>query len=387
MNIAGAMAALRISDTSTFFNGVIYAREANMDILLKKEYFLHPEQPFANGKGVSATLIKYTTGVCGVKLTNRLGHITVLPFNGQMIWDAEFRGRSLKMRMPFAAPRDTASFLDTYGCYLMHCGALRMGCPTPQDNHALHGELPCAHYDNAQLITGEDERGEYMGVTGIFEYNRAFGDHYTATPLVKLYADSTLLDISMHVENLSNKPMELMYLCHINYEAVAGGEIVQTLPWDAEHMALRYTVPQSMQADDGFVQFLKGLQDNVLSTSHIREHDMYDPEAVFYLRDPKTDENGWAHFMQVHPDGSADYTSYKPAELDHCTRWISRTKDRSTLGLALPATADADGYLAEKGKGNIKVIPPKGSFHTEVKAGYLSPEQTAGMKEKIDLTR
>ncbi len=358
-----------------------------MDILLKKEYFVHPEQRFAEGKDVSATLIKYATGVCGVKLCNRFGHITVLPFMGQMIWDAEFHGRSLKMRMPFSEPRDTESFLDTYGCYLMHCGALRMGCPTPQDTHALHGELPCARYDSAHLVAGEDEQGEYIGVTGVFEYSRAFGDHYAASPLVKLYANSTLLDISMHIENLSNAPMELMYLCHINYEAAAGGEIVQTLPWDTQHMELRYTVPQSMQADDGFARFLKGIQDNIRTTEHIREQDMYDPEAVFYLHGPLTDAEGWAHFLYVHPDGSADYTSYRPAELDHCTRWISRTLDRSTLGLALPATADADGYLAEKSKGNIKVIPPKGSFHATVRAGYLDPEQAERMKTTINTIR
>lgn len=358
-----------------------------MDILLKKEYFLHPEQPFAVGKGVSAALIQYDSGVCGVKLTNRFGHIVVLPFNGQMVWDAEFCGRSLKMRMPFSQPRDTDLFLDTYGCYLMHCGALRMGCPTPEDTHALHGELPCARYDSACIVAGEDEQGEYMGVTGVFEYSRAFGDHYTASPLVKLYADSTLLDISIHIENLSSSPMELMYLCHVNYEAATGGEIVQALPWDAQHMALRYTVPQSMQADDGFVQFLQRIQSDVRTTQHIREQDMYDPEAVFYMSGAKNDENGWTHFMQVHPDGSADYISYRPEELDHCTRWISRTKDRSALGLALPATADADGYLAEKRKGNIKVIAPKGSFHTELKAGYLRPEEAVQIRKKIDSIR
>jgi len=354
-----------------------------MEIVLKKESFVQREERFVEGKGVSAGLLRYSSGICGVKLINQFGFVTVLPFNGQMIWDAEFGGRSLKMRMPFSEPREAASFLDTYGCYLMHCGALRMGCPTPEDHHAQHGELPYANYDSASLIAGEDECGEYIGVTGVFEYNRAFGDHYKASPCVKIYAESTLIDITMRVENLSDTPMELMYLCHINNDAAAGGEIEQTLPWDAQHMELRYSLPQSVQADDSFAQFLGRIQNDAYITSHIGEQDIYDPEVVFFLHGPKTDPDGWAHFLYIHPDGSADYTSYRPAELDHCTRWIARSHGRSALGLAMPATADAEGYLAEKRKGNIKLIAPMGSFNTRFKAGYLNPQQVAQMKEKI----
>ncbi len=354
-----------------------------MEILLKKEYFTQREERFAEGKGVSAALIRYGTGVCGVKLENRYGHIVILPYLGQMVWDARFYGRSLKMRMPYDEPRDVASFLDTYGCFLMHCGALRMGCPTPQDHHAQHGELPCARYDRASIVAGEDDGGEYMGVTGVFEYNRAFGDHYAALPQVKLYADSTLLDVSMRVDNLSDAPMELMYLCHINNDTAAGGEIFQTLPWDAQHMELRYSLPQTVQADDGFAAFLDRIQGDVGVTRHIRPEDAYDPEVVFFLHGPQTDDEGWAHFMYVHPDGSADYTAYKPQQLDHCTRWIVRAGERSALGLAMPATADAEGYLAEKKKGNIKIIPPRGCFSAGFRTGYLNPEQAARMEDKI----
>lgn len=87
--------------------------------------------------------------------------------------------------------------------------------------------------------------------------------------------------------------------------------------------------------------------------------------------------------MQVHPDGSADYIRYKPEELDHNTRWISRTKDQEGLGLALPATCDPEGYTAEKKKGNIKAIPAKSSVSFSVVAGYLRKEEAENMEALI----
>ena len=355
-----------------------------MEILLKKEFFFLRKEWFVRGNNLEAMLIKYDSGICGVKLSNKYGYITVLPFNGQMIWDAVFNGRTLKMKTPFEQPKDVVSFLDTYGCYLMHCGALRMGCPGPEDNHPQHGELPYAHYDSASLIVGEDEKGNFIGVTGIYEYNRAFGDNYFAKPVVKLYENNSIIDVSIKIENLSNYPMELMYMCHINNRAVAKGKIVQTMPWTKEHMELRYSLPNTVHADDNFRVFLNRIQSNIQTTEQINEEDVYDPEIVFFMKEPKVDKEGWAHFLFVHPDGSADYTSYKPSELDHCARWIVRTKNKQALGLALPATADAEGYLAEKGKGNIKTISPKNFFETVFRVGYIESKNVASIEQRIN---
>jgi hypothetical protein len=88
--------------------------------------------------------------------------------------------------------------------------------------------------------------------------------------------------------------------------------------------------------------------------------------------------------MQVHPDGSADYIRYKPDELDHNTRWISRTEDQAGLGLALPATCDPEGYSAEKKKGNIKEIPASSSVSFSVVAGHLNQEEANEMETHIN---
>lgn len=48
------------------------------------------------------------------------------------------------------------------GAFALHCGALAMGCPGPEDDHQLHGELPNAPYQQAWLQTGSDEDGDYI---------------------------------------------------------------------------------------------------------------------------------------------------------------------------------------------------------------------------------
>jgi hypothetical protein len=149
-------------------------------------------------------------------------------------------------------------------------------------------------------------------------------------------------------------------------------------------MELRYSLPNTVQADNNFRVFLNKIQSNIQTTEHINEEDVYEPEVVFFIKEPKVDKEGWAHYLYIHPDGSADYTSYKPSELDHCARWIVRTKNKQALGLALPATADAEGYLSEKDKGNIKTISPKNFFETAFRIGYVKSENVASMEQRIN---
>ena len=82
-----------------------------------------------------------------------------------------------------------------------------------------------------------------------------------------------------------------------------------------------------------------------------------DPEVVFFV-DYTADRDGWAHSLQVHPDGTADYIAHRPDQLNHGVRWISRTPDQDTLGIILPATAESEGYTAEKAKGYLRTLAP-----------------------------
>jgi hypothetical protein len=99
--------------------------------------------------------------------------------------------------------------------------------------------------------------------------------------------------------------------------------------------------------------------------------------------DYRADEDGWAHSMQAHPDGSADYIRHRPAELDKGIRWISRTADQQALGIVLPSTAEPEGYLVEKAKGNIKVLPAQGVFRCTLEMGALTPAEAERMAERI----
>jgi len=352
-------------------------------INLQPYFFTEAEKILAEYEGLAASTFLYPTGVAGLRLTNQVGQIVMLPFQGQQIWDAVFHGRTLTMKSMFDMPYPTAQYLHTYGGFLIHCGATAMGVPEAGDSHPLHGELPNAPYLSAQLLMGEDERGAYIGVTGSYQYTVAFSHNHLTQPLVKLYANSSRISISMTVKNLKRSEMELMYLAHINFRPVDNGQLVYSAPCDSDHVRVRSSIPSHVSPPTGYREFLAELEKNPAKHNLLAPDLAFDPEVVFFI-DYLADEAGWAHSMQIHPDGSADFISHRPTELDHGVRWISRTADQNALGLLLPATAEPEGYTAEKAKGNIKVLPPGGEFHFSLEAGALSPVEAKEMEVKIN---
>jgi hypothetical protein len=351
---------------------------------LGKENFFGKERSLLETDSINVSGFLYSTGVRAVKLASSRGHIIVLPFRGQQVWDAVFNGRRLTMKSMFKEPRNVAHFIDTYGCFMMHCGARRMGCPSPEDDHPLHGELPYAPYEDVFLEAGENEKGAYIAIGGMFRYNRAFGDSYEAHPLVRLYENKGVFDISMEIKNLSNYPMDLMYMAHINFLPQIGTEIYQSAPWDKESMKIRKSIPSHVRVSDNFLDFLNKLEENPELTRTLRKEDSYDPEICFTFSDIKTDTDGKVRFIQKHHDGSGDYVCYDPTLLDRTTRWIMRTKNQEAFGLALPATCEPEGYTAEKAKGNIKVLRPGGSITFDIETGYLDPDETNKTMKKMN---
>lgn len=352
-------------------------------INLQPYFFREAEKKLAEFAGLTASTFLYESGVCALRLVNQVGQITLLPFQGQQIWQAEFYGRTLTMKSMFDQPYPTQVYLNTYGGFLIHCGATAMGVPTEKDSHPLHGELPNALYQTAQLLIGQDERGSYLGLTGTYQYTVAFNHNYVAQPVVKLYADSSKVSISLTIKNLKRSPMELMYLAHVNFRPVDGGRLVYSAPCDPQHVRVRSSIPSHIRPAPVYREFLQELE------AHPEKHNLlspelaFDPEVVFFI-DYQSDTSGWAHSMQVHPDGSADFISHRPAELDHGVRWISRTADQDCLGIILPATAEPEGYTAEKAKGNVKVLPPGGEFHFGLEVGALTPGEAKAVEEKIN---
>lgn len=338
-------------------------------------------QLLAHGPLRASTFV-YDSGVQALRLSNELGEAVTLPFHGQQIWSLQMLGRDLTMKSMFTEPRATREYLDNYGAFLLHCGATAMGVPTEADHHPLHGELPNAPYQKAWLVAGEDECGPYLALGGEYEHAVAFNHHYTARPLLKMHAGSALLDMSLDITNLKRTEMELMYLCHINFRPVTGSRLVYSAKADAEHVKVRRSIPPHVHTKPGYREFLDLLAREP-ERHHVLSADLNcDPEIVFTIT-YQYDEDGWAHTLQVHPDGNADYVSHRPQELDKGVRWICRTPDQDAIGIVLPATAEPEGYSAEKAKGNIKVLPAQATWHTSFRMGALTPEQAARVQETI----
>jgi hypothetical protein len=352
-------------------------------IFLQKSCFGEKERSLCETGRMKASSFSYGSGVEALRLESPRGHIIALPYQGQQIWDAVFDGRRLTMSNFFAEPRPSTNLLDSYGAFLFHCGALRMGSPSPEDKHPLHGELPAAPYDEAWLLFGEDERGEYLGLTGSYTYVKAFGDKYRATPTIKLYEKETVLGIDMTIENLAHSPMDLMYMCHVNFLPAENGEIVQAAGWNQDDMVVRSSIPAHVTPTPRFLSFLDSLKKDPGVTRNIRPADEYNPEIVFYIRNLKADSDGATHMIQKHADGSSDYIGYDLRALDHTVRWILKHEDQKVMGMALPSTCDPEGFTAEKRKGNLRSIPGMGKASFSVRAGYLDEAATIRMESAI----
>jgi len=354
-------------------------------INLDKVFFTHKEKFFAENGKLKASLFLFDSGVHGLRIENELGYIIALPYQGQQIWECSFLDRNLTMKSMFKEPVPNVGYLQTYGGFLLHCGATAMGVPSAKDTHPLHGELPNATYQKAWLQLGEDNNGKYIALGGQYHHCVAFNINYLATPNIKVYENSSIIDISMTIENLKKTDMELMYLMHINFRPVDNSEIIYTADYTPEKVMVHANLPSHMQADSDSSKLVKYLNELKLNPElhHVLNPELpYNPEVVFIIK-YNEDENGYAHSMQLHPDGYASYVSHRPSELKYGVRWISRTKDEDAMGLVLPATAGHRGYSTEKELGNVEILPAGKKVIYHVKAGLLKPEESEKMKKRI----
>lgn len=350
---------------------------------LRRTHFGDSEMVLATYDGLTASTFRYGTGVLGLRLRNKVGQISLLPFQGQQIWDAEFLGRTLTMRSMFTEPYPTLNYLGTYGAFLIHCGAIAMGGPGPTDNHPLHGELPNAVYQQAKLLIGRDERGPFMALTGTYNHTIAFSHNYQARPVVTLNAGSSRIRVDVEIRNLKRAPMELMYLAHINFRPVDHAILLDTALPGPEHIRVRSSLPPQFTPSQRYLELVEAVRADPQLLRTMDPERVIDPELLLIL-DCVADKAGWAHSMQLHVDGSADFVSHRPEQLSHALRWISRNIDQDALGLMLPATAEADGYTAEKAKGNIRHLAPHSSFHCNLEFGVLDQNDAAQLRREID---
>jgi hypothetical protein len=344
--------------------------------------FAEQERLLVTAGARSAGVFRFPSGVAAVRLRSDRGEIVILPFQGQHVWSVVFDGRDLTMQSMFDQPYPTREFLATFGGFLQHCGATAVGGPGPEDHHPLHGELPNAPYQSAYVEIGQDAHGEYIAVGGSYRHTVAFSYNYTAEPLLKLYTGTTLFSAAMTITNHKRSPMEIFYLAHANFRPVDGGRLVYSAERTPEHVRVRATIPSHIRPGPGYREFLDRLRAEPTLHEALSPELPCDPEVVFFI-DYLADEEGWAHSMQMLPDGSADFIRHRPDQLPKATRWISRTPDQDAIAMVEAGTSEPEGYSAEKSKGNARVLRPGETFHCVLEIGALSPEEAAQLQRKI----
>jgi hypothetical protein len=305
-------------------------RDEIVEISLRRCSFGEKEREAARYGGLTASQFRYDTGIEAIRLSNARGSVVVLPYMGQIVWSANFDGVELAMQSMFREPRPAKVIVETYGCLAYHAGLLRNGVPTSEDTHILHGEMPCAEMDEAGIACGADARGPWIAVTGSREYAMGFGAHYLATPRVVLRPDETGCEIVMAVENLSAAPMDLMYLCHVNFAFAEGARIVQPVPFTPEHVITRTAIPGHVTPNPDYRALL-------------------DAFAI----------------------------AWDPGIMSHTIRWILVNSDQRVAAFAMPATCEPEGYLAEKRKGNVRSLAgnARASFATRI--DYIDKDHAA----------
>ncbi|ROV62103.1 DUF4432 family protein [Vibrio ponticus] len=331
-------------------------------IPLYKEQFQAHKSLLAQSEHFEVSAFKYNSGVEAIEIKNSQGHLVVLPFMGQMIWDAEFLDTDLCMKNMFREPKPAKSIVETYGCFAFHAGMIRMGCPTPQDDHVLHGEMPCAAMDFAWLEIDEEQ----VKLAGSYEYVMGFGDHYLATPSVTLGKDASVFDIRMTVKNLASVEMPLQYMCHINAAFIEGAVMTQNIPDSA--FDLRDSVPAHVKPNQQWLAFNEALK-GAAPISTLDQPEMYDPEIVYCLDDVAQYVDHAKFTMQV---GSKTLvTEFSTQEFNSVTRWILRSGDQQVAAYALPATCRPEGFLTAKQKGTLIYLAPQEERSFTVRTGIV----------------
>ena len=91
-------------------------------IPLSESLFGKEPQVVLQSDEFTVTAFAYPQNIAALKIANSRGFVEVLPLMGQIIWDAVFDGKSLRMHNMFRKPQRGSEIVDTYGCFAFHSG-------------------------------------------------------------------------------------------------------------------------------------------------------------------------------------------------------------------------------------------------------------------------
>ncbi len=205
-------------------------------------------------------------------------------------------------------------------------------------------------------------------------------------PQCRLYADETVLHMSVYLKNLRTKPLTYMYLGHANFRPVDGSELVYSAKYDAEHIKVHKIIDPSTPKEiaEPLAAYMDAAQENPAIHHKIgAPGQYYDPEICFTVYYEK-DENGMAHIMQRMPDGNAFYISHPVDALPYGIRWMANTGDEESLGMVLPATAEHLGFTHAKNNGQLKTLAPGAELNFDITLGLLEAKDAEAVADKIE---
>jgi len=331
---------------------------------LRREQFHETPATLLRNETFHVELFRYPAGVEAVRISNPRGTVIVLPFYGQMVWDANFDGHSLTMSHSFKQPLPGSSIIDTYGCFAFHSGLLANGCPAEDDDHPLHGEMACARMDSAWMVL-EDDR---LSLEGETEYVKGFGHHYLAAPAVRLEANAARLHIEMNVTNLAGAPMPLQYMCHLNSAWLDQGRFQQSIPTGA--FQLRSSIPAHVKPTPQWRAYTDQLARDPQAFQQLDQPQMCDPEIVFFADDLQ--QYGDEMQFELHsPQGFALMTRFSSQQFPHATRWMLHNRDQQVAAYVLPSTCRPEGFKAAQRAGTLIELAPGEQRRFSVETGIL----------------
>lgn len=352
-------------------------------IHLTDAMFTETERVFLQHDDFRVSLFRYPSGVSAARLENSLINLIVLPFHGQQVWRLSYQDRNRTMKSIFDQPENTERFGLNYGAHLIHCGLTASGNPSPEDSHPLHGELPNCRYQDAWLLLDMEQENPSIALGGSFTFRNSLEYYYIFEPTLTLHKDDSIVDVEITAANLRQKPMKYMYMAHINWQPVEMARLISSAaPDSVEVFSDNFGLPNAEQQK--FLHYVSKLQENpVLADQIDSDTQILDPELCLYMH-MIPDEEGFAHAMQVFPEGDADYVAFRVKELPNAVRWYARTGDEDALAFAIPSTNNHLGFARNAARGLIREIPARASIKMSYKFGYLEKEAVGQVIEKIN---
>ena len=95
---------------------------------LTESMFTEREQLLLEADTLEAYAFRFASGVAAIRLRNELGDLVLLPFQGQQIWSASFRGRNSGQRR-LDASASNAAIASGAGRYIVNSSSSAISPP------------------------------------------------------------------------------------------------------------------------------------------------------------------------------------------------------------------------------------------------------------------